>query len=55
MPTLLLPTIHKNFVRYGVHDVLGREQDGFVFNLWLARHFVGNKQVCCAGEVLGNL
>lgn len=43
MPTLLLPAIHKNFVHDEVPDVLGREQDGFVFNLWLARYFMENK------------
>lgn len=30
--------------------MLEREQDSFVFNLWLARYSVGEKQVCCAGE-----
>lgn len=35
--------------------MLGREQDGFVFNLWLARCSMGKKQVCCAGEVLEKL
>lgn len=35
--------------------MLGREQDGFVFNLWLARYFMGYKKVCYAGEVLEKL
>lgn len=55
MPTLLLPAINKNFVHDGVHDVLGRKQDGFVVSLWLARYFMGNKHACCAGEVLEKL